>query len=102
MIIRQSSGHPRLIFSKYVERLSLSYIKHIMNFSHINLYLLFYYLIRSTIFFLQTTSLTDCLIMCEDYSLKAHKVVLAACSPYLYRIFEEHPGHQPTLVLKVH
>ncbi|XP_051153562.1 zinc finger and BTB domain-containing protein 24-like isoform X1 [Leptopilina boulardi] len=44
--------------------------------------------------------LTDTTLACQDGILKAHKLVLAACSPYFERVFKEHYGDQPILILK--
>ena len=38
--------------------------------------------------------------MCEDSAVRAHKVVLSACSPYFQKIFVENPGKHPIVVLK--
>jgi len=49
---------------------------------------------------LQNESLVDCTIMCEDSAVRAHKVVLSACSPYFQKIFTDNPGKHPIIVLK--
>lgn len=38
--------------------------------------------------------------MCEDAAVRAHKVVLSACSPYFQKIFIDNPGKHPIIVLK--
>ena len=38
--------------------------------------------------------------MCEDSAVRAHKVVLSACSPYFQKIFTDNPGKHPIVVLK--
>lgn len=38
--------------------------------------------------------------MCEDSAVRAHKVVLSACSPYFQKIFVDNPGKHPIVVLK--
>ncbi|XP_008552264.1 protein tramtrack, alpha isoform isoform X1 [Microplitis demolitor] len=45
-------------------------------------------------------SLTDTTLACQGGMLRAHKLVLAACSPYFERVFKEHYGEQPILILK--
>ena len=44
--------------------------------------------------------LTDVTLACQGGTLKAHRLVLAACSPYFERVFKEHYGEQPILILK--
>jgi hypothetical protein len=48
----------------------------------------------------QNESLVDCTIMCEDSAVRAHRVVLSACSPYFQKIFIDNPGKHPIVVLK--
>ncbi|KAK0084251.1 hypothetical protein PV325_007367 [Microctonus aethiopoides] len=45
-------------------------------------------------------SLTDTTLACQGGLLRAHRLVLAACSPYFERVFKEHYGEQPILILK--
>lgn len=45
-------------------------------------------------------SLTDVTLACQGGMLRAHRLVLAACSPYFERVFKEHYGDQPILILK--
>jgi len=49
---------------------------------------------------LQNESLVDCTLVCEDTSIRAHKVVLSACSPYFQKIFVDNPCKHPIIVLK--
>ncbi|MCL4150210.1 UNVERIFIED_CONTAM: hypothetical protein GTU68_032579 [Idotea baltica] len=49
---------------------------------------------------LQTESFTDVTLACEGRSLRAHKVVLSACSSYFETLFEEHPDKSPIIILK--
>ncbi len=49
---------------------------------------------------LQNESLVDCTLVCEDANVKAHRVVLSACSPYFQKIFLENPCKHPVIVLK--
>lgn len=49
---------------------------------------------------LQQNSLVDVTLVCADRSLRAHKVVLSACSPFFERVFNETPCKHPTIVLK--
>ncbi|XP_063995469.1 zinc finger protein 473-like isoform X2 [Diachasmimorpha longicaudata] len=48
----------------------------------------------------KTGSLTDTTLSCQGGMLRAHRLVLAACSPYFERVFKEHYGDQPILILK--
>jgi len=45
-------------------------------------------------------SLTDATLACQGGMLRAHRLVLAACSPYFERVFKEHCTEQPILILK--
>jgi len=49
---------------------------------------------------LQNEALVDCTLVCEDTSIRAHKVVLSACSPYFQKIFTDNPCKHPIIVLK--
>ncbi|KAL0274640.1 UNVERIFIED_CONTAM: hypothetical protein PYX00_002726 [Menopon gallinae] len=49
---------------------------------------------------LQNETLVDVTLVCEETSVRAHKVVLSACSPYFQRIFSENPCKHPIIVLK--
>ncbi|CAH0392267.1 unnamed protein product [Bemisia tabaci] len=44
--------------------------------------------------------LVDVTISCADGFLKAHKLVLSACSPYFETIFKETPCKHPVIILK--
>ena len=43
---------------------------------------------------------TDVTLACEDQSLKAHKVILSACSPLFKRLLKSHPHPQPLLYMR--
>lgn len=49
---------------------------------------------------LQTETLVDVTIACEGLSMKAHKVVLSACSPYFQTLFLQNPCKHPIVILK--
>lgn len=49
---------------------------------------------------LKDESLCDVTIHCKDGIIRGHKVILAACSPYFKKIFQEHP--EPPVVFVVH
>ena len=49
---------------------------------------------------LQQNSLVDVTLVCSDRSLRAHKVVLSACSPFFERVFNDTPCKHPVIVLK--
>lgn len=49
---------------------------------------------------LQQNSLVDVTLVCSDRSLRAHKVVLSACSPFFERVFNDTPCKHPIIVLK--
>ncbi|XP_037564035.1 longitudinals lacking protein, isoforms H/M/V-like [Dermacentor silvarum] len=45
-------------------------------------------------------SLTDVTLACEGFSLKAHKAVLSACSPFFQTLFAENSCQHPIVILK--
>ncbi|XP_072931334.1 protein bric-a-brac 1-like isoform X3 [Epargyreus clarus] len=49
---------------------------------------------------LQTESFVDVTLACEGQSLKAHKVVLSACSPYFQMLFMENPCRHPIIIMR--
>lgn len=49
---------------------------------------------------LQSEALVDVTIACEGLSMKAHKVVLSACSPYFQTLFLQNPCKHPIVILK--
>lgn len=50
---------------------------------------------------LQDESLVDVTLACaEGHSIRAHKVVLSACSSYFRSLFVDHPGRHPIVILK--
>lgn len=49
---------------------------------------------------LQAETLVDVTLVCAETSVRAHKVVLSACSPFFQRIFSENPCKHPVIVLK--
>jgi len=46
------------------------------------------------------TDFTDVTLACEDQSIKAHKVVLSACSPFFKKLLKTHPHLQPLIYMK--
>ncbi|UYV81336.1 hypothetical protein LAZ67_20000818 [Cordylochernes scorpioides] len=49
---------------------------------------------------LSTESLVDVTLACEGKTMKAHKIVLSACSPFFLSLFEENPCKHPIVILK--
>ncbi|XP_069960552.1 protein tramtrack, beta isoform-like isoform X1 [Cherax quadricarinatus] len=49
---------------------------------------------------LQTESFVDVTLAVEGMTLKAHKVVLSACSPYFQAVLASHPDKHPIVILK--
>jgi hypothetical protein len=49
---------------------------------------------------LQNGSFVDVTLACDGHSLKAHKMVLSACSPYFQTLFFENPCKHPIVILK--
>lgn len=43
--------------------------------------------------------LTDCTLHCKDGSLRAHKVILAASSPYFRKVFLEHKDERAIFIM---
>ena len=43
---------------------------------------------------------TDVTLACEDQSIKAHKVILSACSPFFKRLLKAHPNPQPLIYMR--
>ncbi|XP_077285852.1 uncharacterized protein LOC143911023 [Arctopsyche grandis] len=44
--------------------------------------------------------LTDVTLSCVDGSVRAHRVLLAACSPYLRNLFKDNPCQHPILIFR--
>ncbi|KAK7869678.1 hypothetical protein R5R35_010036 [Gryllus longicercus] len=49
---------------------------------------------------LRSNTLVDCTLAAEGRTLKAHKVVLSACSPYFQTVFKEESEKHPIIILK--
>ncbi|XP_040361184.2 protein tramtrack, beta isoform isoform X8 [Ixodes scapularis] len=49
---------------------------------------------------LSNEALVDVTLACEGHSLKAHKMVLSACSPFFQALFVENPCKHPIVILK--
>ncbi|CAH0589223.1 unnamed protein product [Chrysodeixis includens] len=47
-----------------------------------------------------SSALADVTLSCRDGTLKAHKLVLSACSPYFEQIFKDNPCQHPVVILK--
>ncbi|KAF5288565.1 hypothetical protein FQA39_LY15344 [Lamprigera yunnana] len=47
-----------------------------------------------------TQDLADVTLTCEGIRIKAHKIVLSACSPYFRTIFKDNPCSHPIVILK--
>ncbi|KAH1025598.1 protein jim lovell [Dendroctonus ponderosae] len=48
---------------------------------------------------LEAETLVDVTLVCADTSIRAHKVVLSACSTLFQRIFLDHPCKHPVIIL---
>ena len=46
------------------------------------------------------TDFSDVTLVCEDQSVKAHKVILSACSPFFRRLLKSHPHPQPLVYMR--
>lgn len=44
-------------------------------------------------------NLVDVTLMCDNASIKAHKMILAACSPYFQNLFMTNPNKHPIVIL---
>jgi len=49
---------------------------------------------------LNSTDFVDCTLSCEGKSLKAHKIILSACSPYFHSLFLDNPCKHPIVILR--
>lgn len=49
---------------------------------------------------LTTEALVDVTLACDGLSLKAHKMVLSACSPFFQSLFLENPCKHPIVIMK--
>ncbi|XP_054933408.1 uncharacterized protein [Dermacentor andersoni] len=49
---------------------------------------------------LSNEALVDVTLACEGLSLKAHKMVLSACSPFFQALFVENPCKHPIVIMK--
>ncbi|XP_023222358.1 longitudinals lacking protein, isoforms H/M/V-like isoform X2 [Centruroides sculpturatus] len=49
---------------------------------------------------LSSEALVDVTLACEGLSLKAHKIVLSACSPFFQNLFLENPCTHPIVIMK--
>nr|CAD7427892.1 unnamed protein product [Timema monikensis] len=49
---------------------------------------------------LQSESFVDVTLACDGHSVKAHKMVLSACSPYFQSLFFDNPCQHPIVILK--
>uniref|UniRef100_A0A1E1XW31 BTB domain-containing protein n=1 Tax=Amblyomma sculptum TaxID=1581419 RepID=A0A1E1XW31_AMBSC len=49
---------------------------------------------------LSNEALVDVTLACEGLSLKAHKIVLSACSPFFQTLFVEIPSQHPIVIMK--
>lgn len=48
---------------------------------------------------LDNQAFVDCTLTCEGKTIKAHQMILAACSPYLHTILEENTSKHPIIFL---
>ena len=46
------------------------------------------------------TDFTDVTLACEDQSIKAHKVILSACSPFFSKLLKNHLHPQPLIYMR--
>lgn len=56
-------------------------------------------LVSNVCAFYERRIFTDVTLACDGKHFKAHKLVLAACSPYFEKIFKDHPTDHPIIYL---
>lgn len=49
---------------------------------------------------LQSESFVDVTLACDGHSIKAHKMVLSACSPYFQTLFFDNPCQHPIIIMR--
>lgn len=49
---------------------------------------------------LQNESFVDVTLACDNQSMKAHKMVLSACSPYFQSLFFDNPCQHPIIIMR--
>lgn len=49
---------------------------------------------------LQSESFVDVTLACDGRVIKAHKIILSACSPYFQSLFVDNPCEHPTIILR--
>lgn len=49
---------------------------------------------------LNNENMVDVTLACDGQNIKAHKMVLAACSPYFQTLFQTNPCKHPIVILK--
>jgi len=49
---------------------------------------------------LNSMDFVDCTLSCEGQSIKAHKIILSACSPYFHSLFLDNPCKHPIVILR--
>lgn len=49
---------------------------------------------------LQNESFVDVTLACDGHSIKAHKMVLSACSPYFQTLFFDNPCQHPIIIMR--
>lgn len=49
---------------------------------------------------LQSESFVDVTLACDGHSIKAHKMVLSACSPYFQALFVDNPCQHPIIIMR--
>ena len=49
---------------------------------------------------LQTETFVDVTLACDGHNIKAHRLVLSACSPYFTKLLQENPDRHPVIIVK--